>query len=322
MAKSSTTKEKLLKLGKLKDVPLTTEVMNTFKRSLTSANNIIVEEAAKIVGERGIEEFVPFLLKAFDRFGQEPEKKDKGCLAKEAIIEALDTMEYDQEKFFLQGIKYFQIEPGYPKSVDTAAVLRGKCAFALVRLGYSEAVFELVDLLNDPEPQARIAAVRALTGISSDQSEPLLRLKTNLGDTDHQVISECLSALMLINPERSLEFVERFLNSDDFFIAQSAAFALGESRREDAFNILRRYREKTNRYELYDMLLTPMAITRLEEAFIYLINVIEKEEISSALAAVKAIQIFCDESHRVKIQDAVYLRNNTKLAKAYEAWQI
>lgn len=91
---------------------------------------------------------------------------DKGCLAKEAIIEALDNLGYDDDAIFLQGIGYFQIEPAYFRPVDTAAILRGKGAFALVRIGCSQIVLELVDLLTDPVPQARIAAVKALTGIS------------------------------------------------------------------------------------------------------------------------------------------------------------
>ena len=176
MAKRDATKEKLAALKALEDAPLNQEMEKELKKSLARRNNIIVSKAAEIVGKRAIENLIPALLKAFDRLMENPEKTDQGCWAKEAIIEALNNLEYDQEDIFLRAITYHQNEPAYGKSVDTAAVLRGNCAFALVRLGYPDVVFELTDLLADPEPQARIAAVRALAGISRDQSEPLLRL--------------------------------------------------------------------------------------------------------------------------------------------------
>jgi HEAT repeat protein len=302
MAKRTSTEEKLMALKKAESASLTPELRKDLCRALSAANNIVVANVAKIVGNRAIDDCIPDLLKAFERFLKNPLKSDKGCLAKEAIIGALDTLEYDRADIFLQGIRYFQVEPAYLRPTDTAAVLRGLCAFALVRLGHPEVVFELTDLLADPEPQARIAAVRALAGVARDQGEPLLRLKAQLKDDDHRVVAECLSVLVQINPERSLGFVERFLSDSDLIIAENAAFALGESRREEAFEILRRHREDSMNSGIQAMLLMPMAITRLEEAFEYLIDVIENADRDSAAAAAKAIEIFSDESHRARIR--------------------
>ncbi len=216
------------------------------------------------------------------------------------------------------------------RPVDTAAILRGKCAFALVRIGSSGVVFDLVELLADPEPQACIAAVKALTGISSDISEPLLRLKAKQGDENHQVVTECLFALMQVNPGNSMCFVERFLGSEDFpelsnrdlILAENAALAIGESRLEKAFEILRHHREKSINPKFQDMLLMPMALTRLERAFDYLIDVIENGHKQSAASAVNAIKIFGDESHQSRIQKAVAFRDDTEISEAFAAWHL
>ncbi|MGD9008418.1 MAG: hypothetical protein PVG41_10870 [Desulfobacteraceae bacterium] len=330
MAKRASTEEKLAILRKLGQAPITEGTRKALVKTLAGANNILVAEAAKVVGKRCMEALIPDLLKAFDRLLDDPLKRDKGCLAKEAIIGALDDLEYDEAAIFHAGIQYFQIEPAYLQPVDTAVMLRGKCAFALVRIGGSHVVFDLVELLDDPEPRARIAAVKALTGISPDISEPLLRLKAKQGGEDHQVAAECLFALMQLNPENSMRFVESFLESDDLFesnnsaliLAENAALAIGESRLEKAFEILKHHREKSMNTEFEDMLLMPMALTRFEGAFDYLIDVIENGRKQSAVSAVNAIKIFGDESHRTSIRRAVAFRDEAAVSEAYAAWDM
>jgi hypothetical protein len=328
MTKRASTEEKLLVLRKLGQAPPTEGTRKALVKTLAGANNILVAEAAKVVGKLCMEALIPNLLKAFDRLLDNPLKRDKGCLAKEAIIGVLDDLEYDGEAIFHDGIQYFQVEPAYLRPVDTAAILRGKCAFALVRIGGSHVVFDLVELLTDPEPQARIAAVKALTGFSPDISEPLLRLKAKQGDEDHQVVAECLFALMQVNPENSMRFVERFLETDDLsessnralILAENAALAIGESRLEKAFEILKHHREKGMNAEFQDMLLMPMALTRFEGAFDYLIDVIENGHKQSAVSAVNAIKIFGDESHQNRIRRAVSFRDEAAVSEAYAVW--
>jgi HEAT repeat protein len=328
MAKRASTEEKLMAIRALGREPTTADTRKALGKALNGANNILAAEAAKVAGRLGLVALIPELRKAFDRFIDNPLKRDQGCLAKEAVIEALDALEYDDEAIFFQGIEYFQIEPAYLRPVDTAAILRGKCAFALVRIGCPGVVFNLVGLLTDPEPQARIAAVKALTGIHSDISEPLLRLKARQGDEDQQVVAECLFALMQINPENSIDFVARFLGSDDLpvlggtalILAENAALAIGESKLDRAFEILQGRREQSMDPEFQDMLLMPIALSRLERAFEYLIYVIENDQKQSAVAAADAIRIFGDESHLPRIRKAVTHRDDSAITNTFNAW--
>jgi hypothetical protein len=54
---------------------------------------------------------------------------------------------------------------------------------------------------------------KALSGISSDISEPLLRLKVKQGNEDQQVLAECLYALIRVNPENSIGFLFSYLTA-------------------------------------------------------------------------------------------------------------
>jgi hypothetical protein len=157
-----------------------------------------------------------------------------------------------------------------------------------------------------------------------------LRLKAKQGDEDHQVVAECLFALMRVNPEGSIRFVESFLEIDDMsessyralILAENAALAIGESRLEKAFEILKHHREKGMNTEFQDMLLMPMALTRFEGAFDYMIDVIENGLKQSAVSAVNAIKIFSDESHQTRIRKAVSFRDEAAVFEAYAAWDM
>jgi hypothetical protein len=138
---------------------------------------------------------------------------------------------------------------------------------------------------------------KALSGISSDISEPLLRLKVKQGNEDQQVLAECLYALIRVNPENSIGFLERFLDTDGLseldnravILAENAALAIGESKLEKALEILQRHHEESMNSDFQNMLLMPMALTRLEGAFDYLIDIIEKGHSQSAVSAINAI---------------------------------
>ncbi len=73
---------------------------------------------------------LPDLLAAFRRFLADP-SKDKGCLAKIAIAEALTRLEHEEAEIFLEGIRHMQREPVWGGTEDTAAWLRGLCAIGL-----------------------------------------------------------------------------------------------------------------------------------------------------------------------------------------------
>ncbi len=319
MARRGSTEEILSGLRQLGKVPITPEAIEELRKNLSGSNHILAAEAARIAGNHTITDLIPDLLTAFARFMENPTKTDKGCLAKEAIAEALDELYCDDGDVFIRGIRHVQQEPAYGGPVDVAAILRGRCAFALARIGRRDSLFELAELLMDPEPQARIGAIKALVHMSRDESELLLRMKVLAGDEEIAVTGECLSGLMTANPERSIGFVERFLTSDDPVLSEDAAFALGGSRHERAFESLRNHRENSVDPAVQDMLLLPIAMTRREEAFDFLIDVIENDHRDSAAASVEALakMLGSDDRYRRRIHEAVISRDEVKISEAY-----
>ena len=318
MAQKLSVEETLVRLGKLAKTSLTEGDVKDIQKVLASANNVIVAKAAKVAADGRLMALLPQLIQAFERFMDNPAKTDKGCFAKIAIVEALDVLQYPTTEIFRQGIRHVQMEPIYGGQQDTAANLRAKCAIALARREVVDIFFELIPLLTDPEPQPRLDAVKALTYLNEEKSELLLRLKVLTGDAEPQVLSECFAGLMSIAPERSVPFVAGFLSAADLMLAEGAALALGESRNSEAFNILRQHWEDAIEQDVKTMLILPMALSRCEEAFNFLLDVVRYEYRAYAAAAVSALKVHKnDDRQRQKIQQAVKERDDPLVSAEY-----
>ena len=127
-------------------------------------------------------------------------RKDPRCLAKTAITGALLKLEFEDPQFWLAGLRYRQLEPGWGDAADSAVDVRCHSALALANSRYSRATSELAILLNDPERGARIGAARALSCCNPLAAEPLLRFKVVAGDVDAEVLGEAFSGLLAIAP--------------------------------------------------------------------------------------------------------------------------
>ena len=318
MAKKRSIEDRLAALRALEDDPFSVASVRELRKAAQCSNNVIVAKAADIAAEHVIRALVPELVKAFARFMDNPVKTDKGCRAKAAAAAALDRLDHDDAAVFLQGIRHVQREPAWGKPVDTADHLRARCAMALVNIDYPDAPFELATLLVDPEVQARRGAVQALAHAANETSEALLRMKVLTGDPDPDVLADCLSGLMAMNAERSMEFVEGYLGSQDPVLAEGAAIALADSRTPEAFEILRRHWEDGIAMEFKRMLTLPIALTRLDEAFDFLLAAIEDAYNELAASAVTALRLYRgDAKRRSRIRRAVETRSDAAVSKAY-----
>jgi HEAT repeat protein len=158
----------------------------------------------------------------------------------------------------------------------------------LVQTAYTEAGVELVRLLADREHDARIGAVRALAFWGGTEAELLLRYKAMIGDQEAEVVAECFSALLSLAPERSLDFVAGYLDDAGEAIAEGAALALGESRQERAFDILRAKVQTPIRRAV----LLGIALLRRDAAIEYLLSVIAGGDELTAKEALDAMEMY------------------------------
>jgi HEAT repeat protein len=220
-----------------------------------------------------------------------PETSDKRCAAKIEILKALCKLEYSSPAIFRRGLQHVQMEPTWGGSVDTAAEVRALGAMGLAQTDYAEALEEIVPLLLDPQRDARIGAARALAVSGLPGAALLLRLKALSGD-EPDVLGECLAALLRTEPAKSLEFVAKFLDHREEAVAEAAALALGDSRLENAFEVLRDAFQHTRAQPLRRTLLLAIALLRRENAIDYLLDLVRDGEGQNSADAVAALAMY------------------------------
>jgi HEAT repeat protein len=292
-------------------------------RTLASGRNLLAAKAARVAGRHRLDEIAPALVQAFDRFMKDPAKSDPGCLAKRALVDALAELVAGDPRPFLRGVRHVQMEPAFGRPVDTADQLRASCARALYAMGYHDLLFELTDLLADPEVVPRTAAVDILVALADETSELLLRLKASSGDAEAEVLGACFSGLLAMAPERSVPFVAARLADPEAQVAAEAALALGETHREDALHLLVRTRDEAVVRDQKDRLLLPIALTRRDDALTYLLHVIAEEPETAAVEAVRALPALAGDDRRIEaVRGAVRARGlagvTTEFTRAFD----
>ena len=300
MARDRTLEEKLSALQELAAEPDDAVVAEALRKALKGKNNALAATAANLARNRGLRGLTPELAAAFARFMDTPERSDKGCLAKVAIVKALKELDYELSDVFERGLRHVQFEPVYGGKEDTAADLRGQCALALARLALPGVLFDLLPLLTDPERAPRKAAARAVAYLGSEDCELLLRMKALTGDEDPEVMAECFTGLMGMAPERSSEFVAGYLEAGDPAVAEGAALALGESRSLDAFLALREAYESSIDTAFKEMLLLPIALARRDESYAFLLEAVRESYRDTALAALQALRTCVQDEERLR----------------------
>ncbi|MDZ8185572.1 MAG: hypothetical protein RMX96_12045 [Nostoc sp. ChiSLP02] len=295
MPKSRKLEETLSILAQIREQPTSEEAIAILRQVLKSKHSMAVAQAAKIVGESNITALIADLVEAFARMMVKPTQVDQNCLAKKEIAQTLYRLEYSDEKLFLQGIRHVQMEPVWGGQEDTAAHLRGICALGLVRMNYSNVMNELADLLADPKPEARVAAAKAIAYTGNPQGVPLLRLKTRIGDKAPQVMEECFTALLQLAPTDSLALVASFLFHPEDRICELAALALGESRLEPAFELLKSCWQQTRKVEFRRTLLLAIAMLRQNQGLDFLISLVAQGKDIDAKDAMAALSIYRED---------------------------
>ncbi len=283
--------DRLAALAELREAPDRDDARRELRRALAGSQPHLARMAARLAGEMGMDELAEDLSRAFDRFMIDPAERDKGCVAKTAIVEALAALEEPAIEVFRRGARHVQLEGAYGGPVDAAAELRARSLLGLVDAGYPEVTLELADGLADAESAVRAAAARGLGARSPLEAEPVLRLKALTGDTDSEALTECFLALLDLAPERSLEFVDGILAGRGQVAAEAAALALGESRLDEAVPILCRHTERPVAAELQRTLMVALAVSRRQEALDFLLAQAADAPASRAADAVVALAI-------------------------------
>ncbi|SIO65053.1 HEAT repeat [Singulisphaera sp. GP187] len=319
MATRESLDDKLAAIRALRGEELSDEQKGGLRKRIGDRSNLVVAAAAAIAGENALAELAGDLQAAFARFLVNPVKDDKLCRAKLAIVQALDRMEHPQPDVFLKAARHVQLEPAWGGSEDSAPRLRAAALVALARTEGPDSLPVLVDAMADPAKDVRIAAAVALGAVGTVGAGLVLRLKVRLGDKDPDVLSECLSGLLTVDPRENLPFVAEFLDPGNPPACEAAAMALGRSRLAEALDPLRDCWERSHSDELGRHILLAIAILRRPTAMDFLADLVASESEPDAIAALSALGIYKDDPRLgERIAEVVRGRGSPRLQAAFE----
>ncbi|MCC6364530.1 MAG: HEAT repeat domain-containing protein [Bryobacterales bacterium] len=312
---------KLEQLRELRANPLAPAATEALRRALKDRSNYAVSKAAALIAEMDRRDLVPELTAAFYRFLENPAKSDPQCWAKHAIAKVLKDWECEESALFLRGIRHVQLEPSWGGRQDSAAALRGACAFGLLNcrsVGDLEILRCLVDLLADADPSPRMDAARAVAALGRPEGALLLRLKIHAGDERAEVTGQCMAAYVALDPVEGAAFVAGYLEHPNEDLVFEAAAALGESKEPAAVEALRRRLEHTLDQRLRKALLLAIGATRQEAAIEYLLSLLPAGNAPTAAAALEALGPACFRDEiRARVEDAVRSAGSAHLEEVW-----
>jgi HEAT repeats len=318
VSKADPIEQALNEIGELRSRGAAEEQAAMLRAYLKHRSNLVVAKAAKLARELQLSELVPELVAAFDRMWANPAKLDKRCAAMTEIVSALYEFDYREPEVYLRGIRHAQKEASFGPPVDTAALMRGMCAQGLLRTSYREGLASVTDLLVDPEPPARLGAIRALAANGGEAGSLLLRLNVLTGDEDPEIIGECFSGLLANVGEPALAFVSRYMDDENETTAEAAIWALGQSRLSTALTALQEKWERTVDRSVRKTLVAALAASRVEKAIDYLCVKLRDTDAETAKEIMRALAGYAgNEAIRRAVASAMEERHERPVVEAF-----
>jgi HEAT repeat protein len=277
--------EQIAALDQLRQQPPEARV-EPLRKALDHRNNFVVAKAADLARESGLTDLTPDLLKAFDRFFENPEKSDPQCWAKNAISRTLAAFEVQNPEVFLSGMRHIQLEAVWGGRSDTAGTLRATCALALVqcrRLTNDELLAHLIDLFADTEKTVRAEMARAIEQVGSPSASLLLRLRATLAHDEPEVLGACYSGILRLEGISAIPWVGRFLITGGD-AAGEAALAIAGTHSPQAFVVLEKALDTASDPWFRSVLLSAIALTRQDTAMEFLLELVKSESLDAERA--------------------------------------
>ena len=283
---------------------------------IASKYNNVAAAGAELSAAGRREKLLPDLVAAFDRFAENGERNDKGCVAKLALVNALCALDHRDSDVYLRGVHLKQMEASWGKPVDTAGELRGRFAEALVACLYPNALLEIAPILMDAEGQARVGAARAAARVPGEGGAALLRLKLVAGDAEPVVLFECCAGLLRADADLHAAYVAALLQQPGTEVAQAALEALAECRSPAAFAALRAAYENATTAEGRKATLAAIARQRIDGVPEYLLELVEKSLHPRAREVVESLIVRKDdERFRIRLNEALARRDDAFLTR-------
>lgn len=246
-----------------------------------------------------------------------PTKRDPGCRVKTAILQALYSLDHRVAEFYRSNLDYIQMEPVWGGTEDAAQEIRSIAGKGLAYCNEPGVILKLVELLADAEWQVRVGGVQAIASLRSEAAHAVIRHKALAGDRRAEVTGECCTAILELDPDEGPLFVARFLEDESEIVRELAALALGESRLDQAIQLLIERARESSR----EAIIRGLAIAHKDEAFEYLYGLLEQDA-SCAPAVVRSLAVYrYDDSIRDEVEKRIQKLESAAVQTAFqEAW--
>jgi HEAT repeat protein len=274
--------------------------------ALGSRSAALVIDAARAIAEQrpsGCEEALRGAYEALT--GERASTLDPGCLAKEALLAALDALEDGDAELFAQAALYVQRERAKGGERDTAARVRTRGVLGIARLGHADWLPILGACLADADPTLRLSAARALGHRGQREAAGLLLLRVGVGDESPEVVTECLRGLFATAPDFALRQARALLRGTSTQREQ-VLHALGTASHDAAVELLAEELAQLSLADERQALVEALGLSLRPRARAVLLELVSSERSSDAEAALTALAI-----HRYDAKLVEQLRERT-----------
>jgi HEAT repeat protein len=283
-------KAKLMALDALRTTFDAKAAVPALRKALMDRSNFIVAKAATILGDAYLTDLQADVIAAFDRLLSTVED-DPGCRGKNALAKALKDLDHHDPDAFMRGLAHTQFEPAWGGKIDTAGSLRGTCAQALVACDIDPTLLleVLTDHFVDSDKSVRIEIALAIAQLGRPESALLLRLKALCGDSEPEVVGQCLLSLLDVAPGDGIAFVSRFLDADDVDVRFEAVSVLAQAKSLAAIEHIQCFWAGEVAFELRRATVVSLAASPHREAAEFLLSVVETHPDELGRSALSAL---------------------------------
>ncbi|MCE9577920.1 MAG: hypothetical protein K8W52_32610 [Deltaproteobacteria bacterium] len=263
--------------------------------ALATLDQATVIEAAARIADHGIAGRDAALIAAYRALAGARASADPACLAKAAILAALDAVDHGDPELFAAAARHVQLERARGASRDTAAPVRVRGVLGVARLGHVDAMAIFGACLADRDAEVRHAAARAIAHRGHRDGAGLLLLKLGVGDEVAGIPVECLRGLFALAPDLAEPRARAMLDDGDPRVRQVALHALGTAPDDRAIAVLADGLHGAAVAADRDEIIEALGLSRRAAARALLLELVASDRTSDAHAALTALAIHRDD---------------------------
>jgi HEAT repeat protein len=272
--------------------------LEVIREALSSNAQELIVSAAKVIAKHRLPGLEGALSESYRSL-----KRDPGCLAREALLLAMEATESNDAALFADAAVFAQLEKS---KRDTAARVREQAVLSLARVGHPEQLILFGAALGDVNGNVRLAGARAVAHSGLRDGAGLLLLRSGAGDPEPEVAMECLRGLFVIAPDHAVRRARELLASDNESLREQTLHALGTAADDRAIELLAGELRGLSIAHERSLVIESLALSLRPAARELLLGLIGEDRGSDAEAALAALAV-----HRYDTRLVDRLREST-----------